>query len=259
MGLYEWLDAHSLKFIDAVVLVNKGMLCHPRLKNISGVNFHIVNNGISLSLAPSAFTTPKLTTQPFNNLDKSIVEFCQSGFTIGSIGRLTSEKGFLYLVDAVRQARTSFGDIRLVIIGEGEDRKQIEKKIVEFNLENYVLLPGYKREARHYLKLFGAFVIPSITEGLPITLLEAMEAETPIIATRVGGIPDVLDDGAAGLLVKSSDSQDLSKAIICLRKDSHSALRRVLCASKIVKERYSSQAMADGYSAIYPSVMPNQL
>ena len=176
MRVYEWLDAHSLKFIDAVVLVNKGMLHSPRLINIRGVNFQVVNNGIPISSCSSILSQANLTNQPFNNLYKKVVDFSQGGFILGTIGRLSSEKGFLYLIDAVKQARTSFDDIRLVIIGEGEDRKLIEEKIIECKLEKHVMMPGYIKEAKHYLKLFNAYVISSLTEGLPISLLEAMEA-----------------------------------------------------------------------------------
>jgi glycosyltransferase involved in cell wall biosynthesis len=259
MRAYEWFDAQSLKFIDAVVLVNKGMLINPKLKNLRGVNFHVVNNGIPISSDSSGHSQGNLTNQPFNHLDKEVVDFCQEGFTLGSIGRLSSEKGFLYLIDAVKHARKSFNDLRLVIIGEGEDRKLIEGKIVDCDLEKAVLLPGYKRDARRYLKLFDAYVISSLTEGLPISLLEAMEAKIPVIATMVGGIPDVLDDGAAGLLVKPADSRELFNAIACLRRDPLPAQNRVSYAAKVLKERYSSHTMAERYSDVYRSVLAERL
>jgi glycosyltransferase involved in cell wall biosynthesis len=255
MWVYEWLDAHSLKFIDAVVLVNRGMLSNLRLKNLHGVNFHVVNNGIPISISSSGFSRGNLISQPYNNLDKTIIKFCQGGYTIGSIGRLSSEKGFLYLIDAVKQAKKFFGDLRLVIIGEGEDRKPIEEKIVECNLKKDVLLPGYKKDARRYLKLFDAYVISSLTEGLPISLLEAMEAKIPVIATRVGGIPDVLDDGEAGLLVKPFDSRELFDALVFLRKNPESAEKRVSYASKTVSKNYSSHAMAERYREVYRFVL----
>jgi glycosyltransferase involved in cell wall biosynthesis len=257
MRIYEWVDAHSLKFMDAVVLVNRGMLSHPWLKNISHAKLNVVNNGISLTSASgsSALPSEKVISQDFIDLDKRIVEFCQGGFTLGSIGRFSSEKGFIYLIEAVSISRETFGDIRLVIIGEGEERKALRKKIAECGLEKQVLLPGYKREARQYLKLFDVFVMSSLVEGLPMSLLEAMEARVPIIATQVGGIPEVLDDGEAGLLVKPADSQGMSKAIGCLRNDPQSGLGRVSYAAKIVAKRYSSQAMAERYREVYRSAL----
>ena len=152
-------------------------------------------------------------------LDQDIIEFCQKSFTIGSIGRLSPEKGYLCLVEAFRKALEDFKDLRLVIIGEGEERKILEKRIAELNLENRVLLPGYRKDAKRYLGLFDVFVLSSLTEGLPITLLEAMQERVPIIATKVGGIPDVLEQGKAGLLIQPGKSRELYSAILTVRKE----------------------------------------
>lgn len=243
--LYEWLDAKSLRFIDAVVLVNKGMLDNPRLKKVRGVKFHIVNNGIPLDQSTD------LTIQRFDALDKTIIEFCQRGYTIGSIGRLSKEKGYDFLIEALARLVKDCVDARLVIIGEGPERVCLEKLAEELGIADCVLLPGYREDAKRYLPLFSIFVLPSLTEGLPMTLLEAMHAGVPIVATRVGGVPDALDDGEAGALVKARDSGALAKAIGSLAKDPSLASRLVEKAYDRVEECYSSERMAKEYLELY--------
>ena len=114
MWIYEWLDALSLKFIDRVVLVSKGMLNHPRLRGLSGIEFQVVNNGILLSSDSLDIQSANLINQPFNGLDKNIIEFCQQGFIIGTIGRLSAEKGYDYLIRALHLLVQQGVDARLV-------------------------------------------------------------------------------------------------------------------------------------------------
>ena len=188
------------------------------------------------------------------DLDQYIIGFCQQGFTIGSIGRLSPEKGYIYLIEAIRKALDSFEDLRLVIIGEGGDRKLLERKIAGLKLQSHVLLPGYQKYAKKYLKYFDAFVISSLTEGLPISLLEAMQARVPIISTRVGGIPEVLENGEAGLLVDSGKISELRDAITETRKNKGSVSYRTKKAASIIGKKYSSHMMAKRYLEVYQSV-----
>ena len=251
MRAYEWLDAHSLKYIDSVVLVNRGMLSNPRLKNISGVNLHVVNNGIPISSGASLFQPPNLTNQPFNKLDKTIIEFCQRGFTLGSIGRLSPEKAHQNLIDVLSILINRCLNVRLVIIGEGDCRKSLERKIQELRLNEYVLLPGYLSNAARLIRCFDVFLISSITEGLPITFLESMHSEVPIVATAVGGIPETLDYGEAGLLVNPGNPGEMANAVEKLLSNRLLSRKIVDKAKHRVQSCYSSKAMAEAYLKEY--------
>ena len=118
-----------------------------------------------------------------------------------------------------------------------------------------VLLPGYRKDAKRYLPLFSVFVLSSRTEGLPVTLLEAMQAKVPIVATRVGGVPDVLNDGEAGALVEAGNSEALAKVLEALAKDQGHPSRLAEKAYERVKECYSSERMAQEYLEIYRTVL----
>jgi glycosyltransferase involved in cell wall biosynthesis len=252
MRMYEWLDACSLKFIDRVVVVNKGMLENPRLKKVRGVKFHVVNNGIPMDSPPVAAAKE---LERLDALDKTIVGFCKRGFTVGSVGRLSEEKGYKYLIEAVRKLGMEGVDARLLILGEGPQRSELERLVGEFGIGDRVLLPGYRNDAKRYIHLMAVFVISSLTEGLPMSLLEAMQAGVPIVATRVGGIPDVMADGEAGVLVQPRNPNALAEAIEKIKKDEGLNARLTARARRLLEDRYSSKKMALEYCDLYGKVL----
>ena len=254
MSVYEWLDRISLCFIDTVVLVNRGMLSNPKLKKLKNINFHVINNGISI-IDPKANQHHNLTNQQFN--DSQIVSFCSNGFIIGSIGRLSAEKAFDHLIEALRIIREKGVDARLVIIGEGGQREYLKDLISRNNINEYVLMPGYRDEAKQYIPYFNVYVISSLTEGLPITLLEAMHARAPIVSTSVGGIPEVLAWGKAGILVNPAEPKLLAKAAIQIH-DNYKMIKNLTeNAYQRLISHYSSSCMAKNYLKLYECILKN--
>ncbi|MFC1814844.1 glycosyltransferase [Thermodesulfobacteriota bacterium] len=245
MSLYEWLDTFSLRFIDTVVLVNKAMVSHPRLRKRRNLNLSVINNGIPLL----DFNKP----EHFEN--DEIIAFCNQAFTVGAIGRLSKEKGYDHLIESFHLIIQKGIDARLVIMGDGSERHSLEKLIKDFKLTDKVLLPGYCTDAKNYLPHFNVFVISSLTEGLPITLLEAMQAKVPIVATKVGGIPEVLHNGRAGLLVEPFNLESLAEAIIVVYHHTKFANELTTVAYEKAITDYSSQKMATQYLDIYHRVI----
>lgn len=239
MRFYEWLDAKSLQQVDRVVLVNSAMTDHARLQKTRR-SFQVVNNG--------------LAGRPENGqcaLDDDVAAFFRKGFTLCAIGRLSTEKGFDLLLDAMNEATADWPELQLVIIGEGRQRLALEHQVQDLGLQEQVLLPGYLPNASGYLPLCQAFVLSSLTEGLPIVILEAMQAGVSIIATRVGGVPEVLAEGAAGRLVEAGSRPELVNAIRQLREVDSDRRRQIATATRRVREHYSSDAMARQYLSVY--------
>lgn len=133
------------------------------------------------------------------------------GILVGTVAELTKNKGLEYLVETADHMRES--PILFLIIGDGEDREKLEKIIEEKGLKGKVILAGKIDDAKKYLKAFDIFLLPSVKEGLPYVLLEAGLAELPVIATSVGGIPEVIEDMKTGILVRKKDPQEIETAI----------------------------------------------
>lgn len=241
---YEWLEGISFHFVDQIVLVNEKIKQHPRLRILPKNSISIIENGISIS---------RRTNQV--NLRQDISRFAKKGFTIGAIGRLSSEKGFELLIESIAEMVSEGKDFYLVLLGEGKLKNVLEKRGEALGLKDRLLLPGYVVDAASYMPLFDLFILSSFTEGLPMVLLEAMAAEIPIVATNVGGVAKTLNNGSAGLLIKPGSKKDLKNAVLSISKDPKTVNLRVSNAKQRVQEKYSSRAMALKYKTIYKTIL----
>lgn len=129
---------------------------------------------------------------------------------LGTISELHKNKGLEYALSAVSKIMVPF---IFFVIGEGEERNRLQKLIEQYNLENKVFLVGFLDNANQYLKAFDIFTLTSIKEGLPYTILEAGSAGLPVIASSVGGIPDIIDSGTNGILVQKTNAPQITKTI----------------------------------------------
>ena len=138
---------------------------------------------------------------------RKILGLGEKQFIIGTIAELTKNKGLCHFIDAVNQMKLQITNYKLqaLIIGDGEDKEKIKNQIYSLALQNYVVLAGFIQNAERYLKAFDVFVLPSIKEGLPYVLLEAMAAGLPVIASRIGGVPDLIEHGKNGSLITPKD------------------------------------------------------
>ena len=132
---------------------------------------------------------------------------------VGTIAELHRNKGLEYLVDAAALACKSRPNSLFLVVGEGEERLRLEEQIKSLDIESNFKLVGYAEDANQYLKAFSLFVLPSIKEGLPYTILEAGSASLPVVATIVGGIPEIITDMKSGILVQPKKSGELAHAI----------------------------------------------
>jgi glycosyltransferase involved in cell wall biosynthesis len=143
---------------------------------------------------------------------------------VGNVAALVPHKGQRHLIEAARLVLPQVPDARFIIAGEGELRPALERQIKDHHLEKHVLLVGFRPDVLSLHKAFDIFVLSSVTEGLGTSLLDAMAAGKPVVATMTGGIPEVVVDGETGFLVPPRDHAAMAEAIVALLKDE--ALRR---------------------------------
>lgn len=175
----------------------------------------------------------------------------QDVFVVGSIGELTHNKNYTKLLNTVKLLNRSSQNLILSIIGDGEEHAKIEAQKKRDGLNN-VILHGFVRDAYQYLKAYDIFVLPSFKEGLPYVLLEAGEAELPIVATNVGGIPDIIENQISGLLVKN-DARDIADTVTKLMKDREMALGLARTLKEKVEYDFSLDTMIQETTALYKS------
>jgi glycosyltransferase involved in cell wall biosynthesis len=171
--------------------------------------------------------------------------------TVGSFDR---SKSVPLLIDAFAQLACRWPDVRLLLIGDGEERVRVERQVAAMGLGHRVELLGYRRDVRTQLSRADAFVLPSINENLPLALLEAMSAGLACVASDVGGIPEVLTDGA-GLLVPPGDVTALSRAMARLASEPGLAPALGRAAAAVVRERFTVAACADAHLALWAKLL----
>lgn len=158
---------------------------------------------------------------------------------VATAARLAPQKGLLYFVKAAAVLAPLFPQARFLLFGEGPDRPSLERLARRLGLQERLLFCGHCTDLPRRLAGIDIFVLPSLTEGFPLTLLEAATAGCAVVATRVGGIPELIRDGVHGLLVTPADATALARAIASLIRDPAKARRLALACREEVKSRYS--------------------
>lgn len=172
-----------------------------------------------------------------------------SPFVVLHVGRFTEQKNHIGLINAFAKFVTLCPESKLLLIGEGNKREEINLLVEEKNLKNKVTFLGTKDNVYQYYKECDVFVLPSNYEGIPMTLIEAMGSGTPIIANRVGGIPDMLTNGVDALII-NNDVDELVEGLIKLHDERET--REKLGRNAIINaEVFSSKTMAASYYEIY--------
>jgi len=174
---------------------------------------------------------------------------------VGNIGALVPQKGQHHLIDAAAIVVRAVPDSRFVICGEGELRPALEEQIKRKHLERHVFLTGFRPDVLELLKGFDLFALSSLQEGLCTSLVDAMAASKAAVATRVGGVPEVVADGETGFLVPPRDHEALADRIIMLLKDDARRARMGEAALKRARERFTMDRMVEGTLATYERLL----
>jgi len=242
--IYLWSEKFSSVLKD-IIIVNSEFDRQLAIKNkITKPNkITTIYNGISLNeikffLTEEAkkFINSKILYSKFYILNSIL---------IGTIANLYKNKGLEFLVKTMSVIKGQMSNVTLMIIGDGPERKNLEKLIKKYKLKNNVFLLGAIPDAYKYLKALDLFVLPSIKEGQPWVILEAMAAEVPIVATNIAGIPEMIENGKSGLLVEPADPAALANAIEKMLAHPSLAQECIKNASIVVKEKFNITEMME--------------
>jgi glycosyltransferase involved in cell wall biosynthesis len=231
------MQCRSLRGFDAVVAVSTALASRLSSAGVHRERIHIV---------PNAFG--RLTPFAPSQDARETLGVTGDAFHIGWIGRLGREKGADVLLEAI--SRIAERNFVVSVIGDGRERRALESLAAQRGLGDRVKFHGLVREAARLMPAFDLFVLSSRTEGTPIVLFEAMAAGVPVIATRVGGVPDVLGDEHA-LLVPPEQPDLLASAIAAVLRGGAGAARRASRARERLASRYALAPWLERYEAIY--------
>jgi glycosyltransferase involved in cell wall biosynthesis len=170
---------------------------------------------------------------------------------VGYVGRLVPIKDLDTLVRGVALARERLPQIRLVIAGDGDERRALEARVTELGLEGRVDFLGWRSDLAALYQTMDVFVLTSINEGTPVSLIEAMAAGVPVVASSVGGVPDVVEDGVTGVLVPPRQPEAVAAAIVSAVTQPERAWVMAARARRSVRDRFDSARLVQETEAMY--------
>ncbi|WP_223922011.1 glycosyltransferase [Geobacter sp. AOG2] len=236
LKLYETIDRWLFKYMDIVCPLSCDLA-----KGIStGNKIRLIQNGVDVEEVLTAISSDK------TNIN------C---YLIGYIGQLIERKDLNTLFAAFKILYADNKNIRLMVIGDGHQKDALQARAKQLGIENQVEFLGYRQDATSLLKTFDVFVLPSLMEGIPRCIMEAMAAGIPVIVSDIPGNRDLVVLGKTGLLFAPGNSQDLAEKIEYARVHPDDAKRMAIRASDMIMSEYSSRKMALEYETIYYELM----
>ncbi len=175
----------------------------------------------------------------------------EDAFVIGWVGRMTAVKRTDAVVDALRSLVERGVEAYALLVGDGPDRDHLERYAHDLGVIRRCLFLGYQEDVARFYDAVDVILLPSINEGTPVTVIEALAASRPAVATRVGGVPDVVRDGVDGFLVDSADGDTLAARLAELAADPELRARMGAAGRERVLERYSVERLVDDVDELY--------
>jgi glycosyltransferase involved in cell wall biosynthesis len=240
---YSLLDRFVLRRFRAVTAVSSTVAELLIEAGISLDRIRVIHNGIGTEKCCSPQEMPEILANGH-------------GPVIGMVGRLVPQKGFLDVLACGPEILSFKPDTRFVITGEGPQRAELEQAACNAGISHSVVFTGARADIQCFYAAMDIFVLPSLNEGMPMTVLEAMAAGKPVVASRVGAVPQIVCDGESGILVQPGNRRELKDALVGLLKAPARAIQMGERGRKRVIQEYSSSAMARQYASLYSSLVP---
>jgi glycosyltransferase involved in cell wall biosynthesis len=241
---YEWLQERALRSHHAVVAVSKPI--HRRLlaRGVAETRLYLVRNAWSRDRALLGRSEARAR-----------LGLPEDAFIVGWVGRLSREKGPDVFLDAMERVARRIPDAVASVIGESDARERLHEHAGEMGLDGRITFHGRVQGAAELYRAFDVFVLSSRTEGTPVSLLEAMDAEVPVVSTSVGGVPDVVRHEQEALLVPPEDPGALASAVCRIRREREAAIERARRARGRLLSEFDLRPWMDRYEDVYREAM----
>jgi glycosyltransferase involved in cell wall biosynthesis len=242
LQLYEQLDRILFRYMDLVCPLS------PELANglkgfVEPDRLRLVYNGVDIEEVRSA--------QPENRSNSE-------KFVIGYIGRLVKLKNIGTLLTSFHILLASKSNIKLVIVGEGPERSNLEFQVQQLGISCHVDFLGFRDDAVAWFKEFDVLVLPSISEGIPRCIMEAMAASVPVVASDIPGNRNLISHGETGLLFSLEDSNDLANKLQYVMDHPAEAELMAIRGNSKIEEQYSNKTMATEYTRLYYELLTHR-
>lgn len=247
---YELLDKFFLHLADHIVAVSHGQANKLFGLRLKSERVSVIHNAIHMQLPDSGTHNDVAIRDELGVPSNSIL--------VASAGRLSPEKNYGGLIDVAHQVCGQRKDVYFAVFGEGFLRQELESKIKSLGLKSHFFLPGFRRDIHAIFQQIDIFILPSFTEGLPNVVLEAYAAQKPVIASAVGGTPEVVQHDATGLLTAPDDIQGLAQYVVDLASDETRRKNMGEAGCRYVAEHFSYEQQTKKYQELYDELCSRQ-
>ncbi len=239
LRLYDWLDRGILRRVNQVVAVSPAIAEVLRQRGIPAERIAVVPNGVDV--------------ERFRNARPALA-LPEGAKAVGMVGRLTAHKGPDCFLEAASIVAVRIPEARFVLVGDGPERSRLERAAAQSGFGDRIVFTGVRHDMPAVYASLSVFALPSYSEGLPMSVLEAMAAGVPVIASRVGAIPQLIESERDGLLVHPGAPAKLAEAIVRVLEHPAWAQELSRSAQQRVMREYSSESMARRYQPLYESL-----
>jgi len=249
-GVYEALEKVALRCCaDQVIAVSKDMAGILRRSGYPADRITHIHNGIDLNAVRSLRRRQDIRRE---------LGVDSETYLIGAVGRLSPVKGHANFLRAARLVLHKQPRAKFLIVGDGPLSAELRAMAVELRIDGACLFTGHRTDVHDLLSALDVFVLPSLSEGIPMALLEAMALGTPVVVTAVGGIPEVVKQGVNGLLVHAGDERALADACVALTVDRDLAGRFAANGRQTVEQAFSCTQNGQALTRVYTEVVSDQ-
>jgi glycosyltransferase involved in cell wall biosynthesis len=242
--IFVWLERMLARWSDAIITVSDSLKVQLLARKIApSKKIEVIELGLNLE--------PYLALSGHSNCLRLEMGLDSSHFLVGIVGRLVPVKDHYNFLEAAKIASKVDPLIRFAVIGNGELREELGQMVRKFGLEKSVYFAGWRKELAPIYADLDLVALTSKNEGTPVSIIEGSAAGKPVVATCVGGVPDMITHGWDGLLVPSEDPQALADAILQIRRNPHMAEEFVARARTRVAEKHSTRRLVMNLEALY--------
>ena len=248
-GVFRLLERMLAHITDALVAVSPEVRDELVALGVAPASkFRVIRLGIALDTRIPADDAARAET-------RRVMGIPDGRFVVGWIGRMTGVKRTDVLLRGFRALREDGVDAVLCMVGDGPDRESVEQLADELGIVRECLFTGYQEDVGPFFAAFDVFVLPSGNEGTPVTAIEALAAGCPVVATRVGGVPDVVTDGEDGFLVSPAAVDELAGRLGELARDPDLRARMGASGRERMRTRYSVDRLIDDTDRLYRELL----
>lgn len=238
-----------MKNVDAIIAISEGVKKVLVEGGVDPENVEVISSGIDFSSFEE--DSSALTSKDYLHREFS---FAVDDYLVGIVAHLADHKGHQYLIQATKILKQQSPKIKTIIVGEGPLSMELDRQAKELDVEDIIFFLGFRKDIPKILSSLDLFVLSSHLEGMGSSILDAMASRLPVVATKVGGIPEVVIHGETGLLVPPRNPSALARAILMLYSDKTLASRLGQKGYELVHRKFSAEAMADKVVRLYEKV-----